>query len=89
MEDQEKAPKADPKVALVRNFFSERFGATLSSYDKYLAQTDRFFTADGQLSATDLVDFVYRTPIEEVSTNRFVFNPEISITAWALYISLR
>jgi hypothetical protein len=69
MEDQAKAPKADPKVEMIRNFFSERFGATLSSYDQYLAQADRFFASDGQLSATDLVDFVYRTPIEEVSTN--------------------
>lgn len=69
MEDQAKALKADPKVELVRNFFLERFGATLSSYDQYLAQADRFFAPDGQLSATDLVDFVYRTPIEEVSTN--------------------
>lgn len=54
-------------MSLLSDFFAERFGATLSNYDKYLAQAERFISVDRkQLKPAEIVDFVYRTPIEEL-----------------------
>jgi hypothetical protein len=58
-----------------------------------VAQAERFFSGDRQqLKPAEIVDFVYRTPIEEVSLG--VINQEFALflsefLARTLYISLR
>lgn len=43
------------------------FGAKLSSHDKYLEKADLFFTDQGkQINQKALVDFVYKSAIEDL-----------------------
>ena len=60
--------KGDQRPYKLDKFFFERFGATLQSHEKYTLPGTKFFSPDGsQIKPSALVDYVYKTPIEEVS----------------------
>ena len=70
IEEEPEGPQsvADQRKAKLDKFFYTKFGATLKSHDLYLQAGTKFFSPDGsQLKPAALVDFVYKTPIEEVS----------------------
>ena len=58
----------DSRIEVLNQFFFDRFGVTLHNHEKFVGpESARFFSKDQKLRQADVVDFVYKTPIEEVS----------------------
>lgn len=59
----------DRKYSILSEFIKEKFGATLSLSILNLEGAEKIFSADGsKINEVELMNLVYRSPIEEVSS---------------------